>query len=45
VNANPVLTVNNTYNAAAVATPSAAWLAPQSILTPRFAKISASLDF
>ena len=45
LNSNPVLTVNNTYNAVAAATPSAAWLAPQSILTPRFAKVSASFDF
>jgi Carboxypeptidase regulatory-like domain len=45
LNANPVLTLNSTYNAAAAAAASAAWLAPQSILTPRFAKFSASFDF
>ena len=31
-NSNPVVTVNNIYNAVATAQPSGAWLAPQSIL-------------
>lgn len=45
LNSNPVTVVNNTYNAAAVASASSAWLAPQSILTARFVKFSANVDF
>ena len=44
-NANPVVAVNSTYNAVAAARPSGAWLAPQSILTARFVKISVNVDF
>jgi hypothetical protein len=39
LNSNAILTYNQTYN------PTGAWLAPQSVLTPRFYKISAQIDF
>jgi len=45
LNSNPVLGVNNTYNAAAVVNPSSAWRAPQSILTARFVKFSVNVGF
>jgi hypothetical protein len=45
LNANPVVAVNATYNAAAAANASGAWLAPQSILTARFVKFSVNVRF
>ena len=39
LNSNAVLTYNQTYN------PTGAWLAPQSVMTPRFVKLSAQIDF
>jgi len=39
INSNAVLTYNQTY------IQNGAWLAPQSIITPRFVKISAQIDF
>ena len=45
LNSNPVVAVNNTYNAVPAPKPSGAWLAPQSILTARFVKISVNIDF
>jgi hypothetical protein len=45
LNSNAILTYNQTFNATAAATPSGAWLAPTSVLTPRFLKISAQIDF
>jgi hypothetical protein len=38
-NANPVLTYNSAF------TPGGRWLVPTSVLSARFAKISASVDF
>ena len=43
-NSNAILTYNQTFNPA-VTTGSQAWLAPQSVLTPRFLKIGAQIDF
>ena len=45
LNSSTILTYNQTFNATAVAQPSAAWLAPTAVLTPRFFKISAQIDF
>ncbi len=39
LNSNAILQYNQTF------TPGGAWLAPQSVLTPRFLKISAQIDF
>ena len=39
VNAAPVLTYNQTF------VPNTSWLAPLSVLTPRFVKVSAQIDF
>jgi hypothetical protein len=39
INSNAVLTYNQTYN------PTGSWLAPLSVLTPRFFKLSAQIDF
>jgi hypothetical protein len=39
INSNAVLTYNTTY------APTGQWLAPQQVLTPRFFKISAQIDF
>jgi len=39
INTNPVLTYNQTF------APGGAWLIPQSVLTPRFVKVSAQIDF
>ncbi len=44
INADTVLTYNQNYNPAAL-TGSQAWLAPLSVLTPRFVKIGAQIDF
>jgi hypothetical protein len=43
-NSNAILTYNQTFNPA-VTTGSQAWLAPQSVLTPRFFKLGAQIDF
>jgi hypothetical protein len=46
LNANPVLTYNQTFNPVLSTTnPSTNWLAPQSTLQPRFIKFSAQIDF
>jgi hypothetical protein len=39
LNSNAILTYNQTFQ---VGGP---WLAPQSVLTPRFVKVSAQIDF
>jgi hypothetical protein len=39
INSNAVLTYNQTF------APGGAWLIPQSVLTPRFVKVSAQIDF
>jgi hypothetical protein len=39
INSNAVLTYNQTF------APGGAWLIPQSVLTPRFVKLSAQIDF
>ena len=39
INPRAILTYNQTF------APSGAWLAPQSVLTPRFFKVSAQIDF
>jgi hypothetical protein len=39
INSNAVLTYNQTYS------PTGPWLAPQSVLSPRFFKVSAQIDF
>ncbi len=44
INSNAVLTYNQTFSPT-VTTGAGAWLAPQSVLTPRFVKISAQIDF
>jgi hypothetical protein len=44
LNSAAVLTYNQTY-IPATATASSTWLAPTSVLTPRFFKISAQIDF
>ena len=44
LNSDAILTYNQNYNPAP-ATASQAWLAPTSVLTPRFIKISAQIDF
>jgi hypothetical protein len=44
LNSAAVLTYNQTYSPSVTSGP-AAWLAPLSVLTPRFAKISAQIDF
>ena len=43
-NSSAILTYNQNFNPA-VTTGSQAWLAPQSVLTPRFLKIGAQIDF
>ena len=44
LNSAAVLTYNQTY-IPATATAASAWLAPTSVLTPRFFKIGAQIDF
>ena len=44
LNSAAVLTYNSTYNPSVTSGPGA-WLAPTSVLTPRFAKISVQFDF
>jgi hypothetical protein len=43
-NSDATLTYNQTFNPTP-ATPSQAWLAPLSVLTPRFVKVGAQIDF
>jgi hypothetical protein len=44
LNSNAILAYNQTYSPT-VTSGSGAWLAPQQVLTPRFLKISAQIDF
>ena len=44
LNSNAVLTYNQTFNPAVLSGPGS-WLQPQSVLTPRFFKVSAQIDF
>ncbi|HVZ22141.1 MAG TPA: carboxypeptidase regulatory-like domain-containing protein [Vicinamibacterales bacterium] len=44
VNSNAVLTYNTTFNPAVLTGPGS-WLQPLSVLTPRFFKVSAQIDF
>jgi hypothetical protein len=39
INSNRTLTYNQTYS------PTGSWLTPQSVLSPRFVKVSAQIDF
>ena len=39
INSNKTLTYNQTYS------PTGTWLTPQSVLSPRFVKVSAQIDF
>ena len=39
INSNRTLTYNQTYS------PTGSWLTPQSVLSPRFVKLSAQIDF
>jgi hypothetical protein len=43
-NSDAILTYNQTFNPA-VTTGAGAWLAPTSVLTPRFVKVGAQIDF
>jgi hypothetical protein len=43
-NADTILTYNQTFNPA-ITTGAGAWLAPTSVLTPRFVKLGAQIDF
>lgn len=43
-NSNAILTYNQNFNTA-ITTGSQAWLAPTSVLTPRFVKLGAQIDF
>jgi hypothetical protein len=46
LNSSAILTYNQTFNPnIAAGSGSAAWLAPQRVLTPRFVKLSAQIDF
>jgi hypothetical protein len=45
LNANPVLTYNNSFAPITATNPNAQWLVPTSVLQSRFAKFSASIDF
>ncbi len=44
LNSNAILTYNQTYTPPTATSPSQ-WLAPQAVLTPRFLKVSAQIDF
>jgi hypothetical protein len=44
LNSDAILTYNQTFIPATATTPTR-WLAPQSVLTPRFVKVSAQIDF
>ena len=45
LNANPVLTYNNSFAPITPTNPNAQWLVPTSVLQSRFVKFSASIDF
>ena len=45
LNANPVLTYNNSFAPITATNPNAQWLVPTSVLQSRFVKFSASIDF
>jgi hypothetical protein len=45
LNANPVLTYNNSFTPITAANPNGQWLVPTSVLQSRFVKFSASIDF
>jgi hypothetical protein len=45
LNSDAVLTYNQTFQLPSAALPNGAWLVPQSVLTPRFMKVSAQIDF
>ena len=45
LNANPALSYNPAYSFNPAAATQAPWPRPQTILVPRFAKISAQIDF
>ncbi len=44
LNSDAILDYNQTYTPPTATSPSL-WLAPQSVLTPRFMKVSAQIDF
>jgi hypothetical protein len=45
MNSSPVLTYNQTFVLPTAANPRGSWLTPNSVLQPRFFKISAQFDF
>ena len=45
LNSDAILTYNQTFQLPSAANPNGAWLVPQSVLTPRFMKVSAQIDF
>jgi hypothetical protein len=45
LNSDAILTYNQTFILPSATLPNGSWLAPQSVLTPRFVKVSAQIDF
>jgi hypothetical protein len=45
LNSDATLTYNQTFQLPSATLPNGAWLVPQSVLTPRFMKVSAQIDF
>ena len=45
LNSDAVLTRNQTFQLPSATLPNGSWLVPQSVLTPRFVKLSAQIDF
>ena len=45
LNSDAILTYNQTFQLPSATLPNGSWLVPQSVLTPRFVKVSAQIDF
>ena len=45
INSDAILTYNQTFQLPSATLPNGSWLVPQSVLTPRFMKVSAQIDF
>ena len=45
LNSDAILTYNQTFQLPSATAPNGSWLVPQSVLTPRFMKVSAQIDF
>jgi hypothetical protein len=45
LNSDAILTYNQTFQLPSATLPNGSWLVPQSVLTPRFMKVSAQIDF